>query len=684
MTDTSKTNRLINETSPYLLQHANNPVDWYPWGDEALTLAHREDKPILLSVGYSACHWCHVMEHESFEDDAVAALMNEHFVCIKVDREERPDIDRIYQLAHQMLTRRGGGWPLTVFLTPEGHAPIFAGTYFPKQARYGMPGFSDILTQIAEHFEKNRGNFADHDAAMRDTFERMNDAPGDPDEPDATLFSAASEELARNYDSANGGFGGAPKFPHPTNLEILLILAARGVSEVAPVMLTRTLDAMAEGGLNDQLRGGFCRYCVDADWTIPHFEKMLYDNGQLLSLYADASALSGGERYRAVVEETVSWIIGEMQDSAGGYYSTLDADSEGEEGKFYVWSTDELADIVPEKSWPTFEAHYGIARTPNFEGQWHLNISQRLDAVADAAQISLAEAQEHIADAKDALLDVRATRIRPGLDDKILTSWNALMIRGMARAARIFERNDWGDSAEKSLDFIRDTLWQNGRLMVTTRVGKTHLNAYLDDYVLLIDAVIELLRLRWRDGDLEFAIELAEVVLDHFEDVSGGGFFFTSDDHENLLARTKPTTDDAVPSGNGVAALAFGRLGHLVAEQRYLDAGARTLRMLTPHMQNYAAGHGSALMALDEYLDPPQNIILRYRDGVDISEWVNACTTPHNPGRSLICIPDTATALPGILAERTLRGDVTAYVCRGFSCDAPAESADELRRQLDA
>ncbi len=677
-------NRLANETSPYLLQHASNPVEWYPWGELAINTARSEDKPILLSIGYSACHWCHVMEHESFEDQAVADVMNQNYVCIKVDREERPDLDKIYQLAHQMLTRRGGGWPLTVFLTPQGHAPIFAGTYFPKEPRHGMPGFVDVLKRVADHYASHRGDFDEHDTSMRETFKRLSIGESHPEEPDPGVLQNATAELAKIFDRAHGGFGTAPKFPHPTNLEVLLRAWERDESDAAAEMLVHTLESMSSGGLNDQLGGGFCRYCVDADWTIPHFEKMLYDNAQLLSLYADASELVPDSGFDQIVEETVEWVTGEMQNEAGGFYSALDADSEGEEGKFYVFTASEIETATGSESWPLIRDRFGITGEPNFEGKWHLNVAKPLSEVAAAAGITEDLARQRIDAGRRALRKVRDTRVRPGLDDKILTSWNALMIRAMARAARVMQRDDWAQAAERSLDFVIGTLWRNGRLLATTRAGKTHLNAYLDDYVLMIDAVLELLRTRWRDGDLEFAIELADRILLSFEDKENGGFFFTSDDHEQLLQRPKPTMDDAMPSGNGIAALALGRLGHVLGETRYLEAATRTLRMLSPLMKESASPFGSAVIAVDEHFHPPQTIVLRYGDRTALTPWLDLLKQRYSPGRIVMAIPNDAKSLPGILAQRTAHADVTAYVCQGFACEAPVSDLEAFTTALAA
>ncbi|MEA3291237.1 MAG: thioredoxin domain-containing protein, partial [Pseudomonadota bacterium] len=526
-------NRLRHETSPYLLQHAHNPVEWQPWDEEALTTAREQDRPILLSIGYSACHWCHVMERESFEDESIAALMNELFVCIKVDREERPDLDRVYQLAHQMLTRRPGGWPLTVVLTPRGHAPFFAGTYFPPEPRLGMPGFADVLRQVAEHYRRNRSRMESHDIAMVEALAQANPRANPRVNPDVKPGAAhrgtdgdaalppsglgdAREALAQQYDARYGGFGDAPKFPHPTQIELLLWRWRRSRDTERPdpaalAMAVTTLRRMADGGLFDQLAGGFYRYSVDRRWLVPHFEKMLYDNAQLLPLYADAFLASGDERLREAALMTGEWVMAEMQggeDGPGGYFSTLDADSEGEEGKYYAWTTAELESLLSDRERLLVRQRFGLAGRPNFEGKWHLNVAD--SGTGDGGNAGEAELLES---ARLKLLAARARRVRPGCDDKMLTAWNGLMIKGMARAGVVLGRPDFIDSARRALDFLRGTVWREGRLLATTRNGRSHLPGYLDDYAMLADGAFELCQAAWRDGDLAFVIELTEAML---------------------------------------------------------------------------------------------------------------------------------------------------------------------------
>src|SRR5574340_176241 len=523
--DPPMANRLAGETSPYLLQHADNPVDWHPCGEEALGTARRDDKPILLSVGYSACHWCHVMAHESFEDPDVAALMNKWFVNIKVDREERPDLDQIYQLAHQLLTQRAGGWPLTMFLTPDG-APFFGGTYFPKQARYGLPGFADLLQRVAEIYATRRAEIDEQNRHFVSALAHAGQDHGETGEQlSAAPIDGAIALLTEQFDPRFGGFGGAPKFPHPSDLELLLRHFGTTGAASSRDMALLTLRRMAEGGLYDQLGGGFCRYSVDARWEIPHFEKMLYNNGPLLGLYADAWRIGGDPLFRRTAEETAAWAMREMQSPQGGYYSSLDADSEHEEGKFYVWSADEVRALLPADEFAVACTHYGLDGPPNFEGRhWHLRVARPLEEVAQALGIDEERARTRLQRARTTLMQARAQRVRPARDEKILTSWNALMIDGMAHAARALDRPQLLASARRALDFLKSHLWRDGRLLATCKDGRAHLNAYLDDYAFLLRAQLSMFETDFRADDADFARRLADVLLSQFEDRDAGGF----------------------------------------------------------------------------------------------------------------------------------------------------------------
>ncbi len=650
--------------------------------------AKQEDKPILLSIGYSACHWCHVMAHESFENEDTAALMNEHFVNIKVDREERPDLDKIYQTAHQLLTQRAGGWPLTMFLTPEDQIPFFGGTYFPREPRFGLPGFKDLLLHVSQFFKAQRGVIKEQNNSLVRALNMLEPmGTGEGIVMTSAPLQLARRQLAESYDAKHGGFGGAPKFPHPTHIERLLRhYAASGASGAsdknALEMALFTLKKMALGGIYDQLGGGFYRYSVDERWMIPHFEKMLYDNGPLLALYGDAWQISRDPLFKRVALETADWVIREMQSSEGGFYSTLDADSEGEEGKFYVWTREEVSDLLTQKEYQLVARYFGLDRDANFDGKWHLQVLCDIGAAARASGASEDEAEILIKSARQKLLATRSKRVRPGRDEKVLTSWNALMIKGMARAGHLFDRKDYVDAAERALDFIARTLWRDGRLLATYKGGKAHLNAYLDDYAFMIDAILTLLEARWRDGDLRFAGTLAEVLLDAFEDREKGGFFFTSNDHEPLIQRTKPLMDDALPAGNGIAAYALGQLGHLTGETRYLDACERTLRAAYQSIERVPSAHNALLLALEGSLYPPQTIILR-GDIASLYAWREVGLKRYAPRRLTLTIPTGATELPGVLAEQDAKGKTLAYVCEGHQCSAPIESLNALRKRLN-
>ena len=670
MNTQQQTNRLIEATSPYLQQHAHNPVDWWPWCEEALELARTAKKPILLSIGYSACHWCHVMAHESFEDPKTAELMNRLFVNIKVDREERPDLDKIYQTAHQLLSQRTGGWPLTVFLTPDDQMPFFAGTYFPKEPRYGLLSFRDLMQRVHDAWVDQKDAIRQQNLSVGDALRRI-DGGGDPVAMlNDSLIEAAREQLAELFDSHKGGFGSAPKFPHPVNLDFLLhYWSGKQDDKQAAEMALFTLYRMARGGLFDQVGGGFCRYSTDDDWMIPHFEKMLYDNGSLLALIADAFQITGDAFFADICHQTAGWVMREMQSPSGGYYSTLDADSEGEEGKFYVWTPDEVRGLLNETEYGLVSKFYGLDRPPNFEGQWHLHTFGDPESIAQTAGLSEAAFGETLASARAKLFEAREQRARPGRDEKILTSWNALMIHGMARAGRLLDKPEWIDSAEKSLEFIRSTLLRDGRLLATFKDGKAHLNAYLDDYAYLVDAILELLQARWSDEALAFAIELADRLLEHFEDEQQGGFYFTSDDHELLIQRPKPMSDDAMPSGNGIAAFALQRLGYLLGELNYLDAAEKTLRTAWNRIASMPHAHGSLLIALREQLEPPEILVAR-GDRAALAVWQEEMAGGYSPERLCFAIPADAGQHDALSSKLPL-GHAVVYRCKGMTCSQP-------------
>ena len=668
-------NELANETSPYLQQHADNPVDWLPWNEASLAQARDRNMPILLSIGYSACHWCHVMAHESFEDEATARLMNSLYVNIKVDREERPDIDKIYQTAHQLATRSAGGWPLTVFLTPQ-QLPILTGTYFSRGV------FQQVLTRVEGFYRSNREQAHARGDALRTALNSI-DVAGDPAaELDLTPLKAARERLGESFDARYGGFGGAPKFPHPNHVATLLRAWRRTAPQQqrddrALHMATFTLARMAQGGLYDHLAGGFFRYSVDERWEIPHFEKMLYDNAELLAALADAHAATRDAFFAGIAAETAEWVMNEMQDPEGGYYATLDADSEGEEGKFYLWTQLQVRRELEKAEFEIFGPLLGLTGPPNFEGrEWHLQVqnpNERPSKPLSADQRSL----NLLESARRKLLAVRDRRVRPGRDEKVLTGWNGLMIRAMARAARVLGHDDLADSATRAADFVRAHLWRDGRLLACYKDGRARFPAYLDDYAFLADGLIELLQVRWRPQDLALARELADVMLARFADPRGG-FYFTADDHEALIHRPKPLADEATPSGNGVAVRVLVCLGSLLGETRYLEAARRALAAAWPMLERFPDAHGALLHNLELALDEPEVIVIRARSAQDMRRWKHHVDTGFHPRRLSFAIPASETDLPGALAERAPRGDTVAYVCQGTLCLAPVTRFEDL------
>ncbi len=680
-------NALAAETSPYLRQHATNPVDWHAWGPDALELARKLDKPILLSVGYSACHWCHVMAHESFEDPATAAVMNEHFVNIKVDREERPDLDRIYQTAHQVMNQAGGGWPLTVFLAPDSHRPFFSGTYFPPAQRHGMPGFRTVLEKVAEFYHTRRSDLAEFGDKLVDALGQLQPPPGAVDgELSLEPLLAARATLQREFDGSFGGFGEAPKFPRPANLELLLRTWRASAESEEPdlqalYMSTLTLTRMGEGGLFDQLGGGFYRYSVDPYWMIPHFEKMLYDNAQLLGVYAQAAVATGDPLFRRIAAETADWMLREMRAEGGGFYSALDADSEGHEGKFYVWTADAVRELLEPEQYDVFARRYGLDRDANFEGAWHLHTFKSLADIATELGLDEAAVEAHIDAARALLLNARRERVRPGRDDKILTAWNGLTIGGLARASRALARDDLCDAAVQSMHFLHKHCWRDGRLLAVHTDGQSRFPAYLDDYAMLAWGLLEILEARWDSTALQWAVELVEVMLEHFADDAAGGCFFTADDHESLILRPKTFADDATPAGNGVAARVLIRLGYLLGETRYLEAAAATLRAANAAVERYPHGHGTLLLALDELAAPPAILVLRGpADELDV--WCSEIDKLYDPRRMIVGVPADATTLPPALASKRPLGSTVAYVCRGMTCSPPVPTLAQLVREI--
>jgi uncharacterized protein YyaL (SSP411 family) len=679
-------NRLARETSPYLLQHADNPVDWHPWSEEAFNEARSANRPILLSIGYSACHWCHVMAHESFENEETAALMNRLFVNIKVDREERPDVDRVYQQTHQLLIRRPGGWPLTMFLTPDELVPFFGGTYFPDSQRYGMPAFRDVLERVATYYRERASELRSQGEALRDALASIDAAPSQgPDVPNTEPVARCRDILERQFDAEYGGFGEAPKFPHATSIEFLLQFWWRSANSDDPdvqalFMAALSLRRMAEGGIYDHLGGGFARYSVDRHWSIPHFEKMLYDNGPLLGLYCDLWRISADDAHRVVAMETAEWVLRDMRSADGGFYSSLDADSEGKEGSFYAWTPDEVRAITQGEEFTALSARFGLDGAANFERHWHLRICKSLEEIAAASGENVPTIRLRVDSGRAKLLAARNARIWPARDEKILTSWNALMISGLAVAGRCLARTGFSDSARSALHFIRHALVVDGRLLATYKDGRARFSAYLDDHAFLLAATLEVLQNDWDADDLRFAIWLADQLLDRFA-ASEGGFYFTAHDHEKLLHRARPMADEAMASGNGVAARALIRLGHLLGEERYIGAADRTIRAAWAQLSEYPHAHPSMLLALGELIEPPQVIVLR-GDVDALAPWQAAATLVYHPHRIVFAIPAGENALPGALAQRRSENHPVAYICTGTTCGLPLHSLAEFTQAI--
>jgi len=652
-------NRLAQETSPYLLQHQDNPVDWYPWGPEALQRAREEDKPILLSVGYSACHWCHVMERESFEDAETAAYMNEHLVPIKVDREERPDVDAIYMEAVQAMTGHGG-WPMTVFLDPEG-VPFYGGTYFPPDTSRGMPSFQMVMEAVVHAFETQREEIRERAPGTRARLGALGEVePRDP--PETAALEEAVQRLLAVADRRNGGFGGAPKFPPASSLELLL---ARGEAELVEL----TLDKMLAGGIYDQLGGGFARYSVDAIWLVPHFEKMLYDNALLARAYLHGAQQFGHERYRRVCEETLDWMLREMRGPEGGFYSALDADSEGEEGRFYVWTPAQIREVLGERAVAVTE-YYGVSEEGNFEGANVLHL----------AGGAAAEEPEGLEEMRRALLEARAQRVRPGLDDKRLTSWNALAIAALADAGAVFAREDYLDAARTCAEFLLDGLRDEaGNLLRTYKDGRAHLNAYLEDHAFLIEALLTLYEATFEERWFTEARVLADATIERFGDPERGGFYSTSADHEELIARRKEVGDHPIPSGNSSAAMGMLRLAALTGERRYAEAGEGVFALFGKPAVEHPDAFAHLLRALDFHLSPTREVALVGDDVDDLAAVVREQPRPH----LVLAGGPEGSDQPPLLADRTtVDGRPAAYICQNFTCRLPTTDPDDLRKQL--
>ena len=674
-------NHLTNETSPYLLQHVDNPVDWYPWGPEAMAVAEAEDKPILLSIGYAACHWCHVMAHESFEDPVTADQMNADFVNVKVDREERPDVDSIYMQAVTSMIGRGG-WPMTVFLTPEGK-PFYAGTYFPNAPRHGMPSFRQVLAGIARAWKEDRDEVLLSASAIAEQLAALSHMGLELGSLDDGILRSAVRTLAGRFDAVWGGFGGAPKFPQPMTLEFLLRKSLRDGDSNALAMAEKTLEAMARGGMYDQLGGGFARYSVDERWLVPHFEKMLYDNAQLARVYLHAWQMTRNPFFRRVTEETLDYALREMRHEEGGFYSSQDADSEGVEGKFYVWSADEIRDALGPDA-DAFIRVYGVSDAGNWEGQNVLNLHLNPEAFAAQTGVDPEALAARIADARARLYQARAERIRPGLDDKVLTSWNGLMLAALAEAGPALGRPDYVEVAKASAEFLHRTMRSaSGRLFRTWKAGSAaKYNAYLEDYAFLAEGLLALYEATFEARWLTWARELVELMRRHFSDEGNGGFFDTSDDHEALLHRPKELQDNAIPCGNSVAATVLLKLSLLTGDVDGWQLAEQSVGRMAKLMAEYPAGFGQWLNAAIFALSEPREVAL-VGSAPQLAPLLEVVRREYRPFQAVAARATEDDPVVPLLADRTQvdqRG--TAYVCRHFTCQAPTTDPQALADQL--
>lgn len=675
MDSSMEKNRLSECLSPYLQQHANNPVHWYPWGPEALEKARVENKPILLSIGYSACHWCHVMAHESFEDEQTAKLMNKLFVNIKVDKEERPDLDKIYQTTHQLLNERGGGWPLTVFLTPKEHLPFFSGTYFPKDAKYGLPAFHTVLNTIAELY---RTKYSDIENQGKEVSAALASMSKHTLAPNVKLSNEpiefALDQLEEEFDEVSGGFGQAPKFPMASRLQQLLRRYHGEPRDKKSIqMLKKTLDNMAMGGIYDQVGGGFFRYSVDHHWEIPHFEKMLYDNALLLAIYAQASLFLKNDYYKTIAYETANWALKKMHDPGGGFYSTIDADSLGIEGKFYLWNKDEIQINLLAEEYQLFATVFNLRQTSNFNHEWHLH------QVVPIASLN-AHDLELLNSSKAKLFQLRKQRIAPHKDQKILTSWNGLMIRGLSLAGFIFQEPRFMEAAKNALYFIKTHLHQSTKLYACYKNNIAYNLAYLDDYAFLLDSILYYLQMEFDPELLAFAKTLADEAIANYFDTKEGGFYFTAHEHEKLIQRPKLLTDDVLPSGNGVMIFALNRLGHLLGNSHYLDIAHKSLLYSWSALEAHPALNQSILHALEEMVQPPSLLVILYKESTDIQTWKEAVIKQYSPHQLCLFIPESHKNHLPVTANFNLgEHHVAAILCKGNQCQAPVYDLDHFR-----
>jgi len=675
------TNKLIDETSPYLLQHAHNPVNWYGWNEEAFEIAKAEDKPILLSIGYSACHWCHVMAHESFEDEATAKVMNENFVNIKVDMEERPDVDKIYMSFVQQTTG-SGGWPLTVFLTPD-QKPFYGGTYFPPEPRYNMPGFSQLLMGIAEAYRERREEVLRSANSALGEIRRAGAIESSGEKITLDNLDAAFESFVRTFDRANGGFGGAPKFPPPMSLEFLLRFYKRTGNKEALDMVIQTCRKMAKGGIYDQLGGGFHRYTVDAIWLTPHFENMLYDNAQLVRVFLHLFQITKDEFYKKIAVETLDYVKREMLDPSGGFYSAQDADSEGEEGKFFVWKAEEIVKLLGVEEARIFNFYYDVSGAGNFEGKSILNIKNTLAETSKLFEVSENELVAKLKKSKKILFEAREKRIKPFRDEKVVTAWNGLMLAAFAEASAILGSDDYFEVAKRNADFILDNLRNKDELFRTWKDGKAKLNAYLEDYANVADGLFELFQVSGEVKYLRESKRMADLIIAEFWDEDAGGFFFTSKTHEKLVVRSKDFYDNATPSGNSAAVDVLLKLAKVFGDKKYETFAVNIFRIISPQVRQFPGAFGRVLSGMEFYMTSVKEIVIVGERGNPLERTVWSEFFPNK-----VLVPTrTAEAeidfVPLLLDRRMIDEKPTAYVCENFTCRKPVTTAGDLKSQLD-
>ncbi len=677
-----KINRLSKETSPYLLQHADNPVDWYPWGNEALNKAKLENKPILLSIGYSACHWCHVMAHESFEDQKTAEIMNKYFVNIKVDREERPDLDKIYQTSQILLNQRSGGWPLTMFLSHENQAPFFGGTYFPNSEKYNLPSFKDLLIKIQDYYKNNYNEILNHNESVIKALNQIDKDNISEENIEEKIEEKYIKNVRTIFDKTMGGFGSAPKFPQPSVIMHILNLHQYNEDNSYNLkMALYSLIAMQEGGINDQLGGGFFRYSVDDVWMIPHFEKMLYDNACLLECYCKAYFITKDQTFFITAKKIASWITEEMQSSTGGFFSSIDADSAGGEGHYYIWDKFEIKENLDESQYKIFSKHFGLNKKCNFENKYHLYVSYDTknefeSRIKSTDKISIQKSIE-------ILLKIRNKRKKPFTDEKILVSWNALAINSLVEFYKISKEIKYVDSAEKSILFLINNMFDKNILNATYKDGKSHLNAYLDDYVFLINSILNFLSVKWSDELFKKIIVLADSLIEKFLDFHDGGFYFTSKDHEKLIQKPKPTADEAYPSGNSIAAKILIKLGFLMNNTKYIDAAESIFSYASKQINNSPNSHSSLL---DSYLlmnKPIITIILKTKKySNEVYKWLNYLININRPYINYYYVNNNKTGFKNIDDKESI-SEVTAYICIGFTCEKPINDINEFRERVN-